>query len=216
MTYTGDVTPGGPADVRVLPELTISKMEVGDFGNNAYLLRCNKTGDGLLIDAAAEPDRLLKLIGDQPISKIVTTHRHRDHWMALEDVARATGATVVAHPLDAPELPVPVELQVEHGDRLTVGEVTLDVIHLRGHTPGSIALLYQDQGGHLFTGDSLFPGGVGNTQGDPERFAQLFRDVKERIFDRLPDSTWVYPGHGKDTTLGAERPSLPEWEARGW
>ncbi|SDR26282.1 MBL fold metallo-hydrolase [Thermostaphylospora chromogena] len=216
MTYTGDVTPGGPADVRVLPDLTISKMEVGGFGNNAYLLRCNETGDGLLIDAAADPDRLLKLIGDQPISKIVTTHRHRDHWMALEDVARATGATVVAHPLDAPELPVPVELQVEHGDRITVGVVTLEVIHLRGHTPGSIALLYRDQGGHLFTGDSLFPGGVGNTQGDPERFALLFGDVKERIFDRLPDSTWVYPGHGRDTTLGAERPSLPEWEARGW
>ncbi|GAA5067959.1 glyoxylase-like metal-dependent hydrolase (beta-lactamase superfamily II) [Thermocatellispora tengchongensis] len=214
MSYTGDVTKDGPADVRELPDLTISKIEVGDFGNNAYLLRCTETGDGLLIDAAAEPERLLALIGDRPISKIVTTHRHQDHWMALEDVARATGATVIAHPLDAPELPVPVDQQVEHGDRITVGVVTLEVIHLRGHTPGSIALLYQD--GHIFTGDSLFPGGVGNTQKDPARFAQLFGDVKERVFDRLPDHTWVYPGHGKDTTLGAERPSLPEWEARGW
>lgn len=216
MTYTGDVTQGGPADVRELPDLTISKVEVGDFENNAYLLRCNATGDGLLIDAAAEPDRLLDLIGDRPISKIVTTHRHQDHWLALEEVVKATGATVIAHPLDAPELPVPVGLPVEHGDQITVGEVTLEVIHLRGHTPGSIALLYEGEGGHLFTGDSLFPGGVGNTQGDPERFAQLFGDVKERIFERLPDSTWVYPGHGKDTTLGAERPSLPAWEARGW
>ncbi len=214
MTYTGDVSKGGPADVRELTELSISKIEVGDFGNNAYLLRCNETGDGLLIDAAAEPDRLHELIGDQPISKIVTTHRHKDHWMALADLAKSTGATVVAHPLDAPELPVSVGLEVEHGDRITVGVVTLDVIHLRGHTPGSIALLYQD--GHLFTGDSLFPGGVGNTQGDRARFAQLFGDVRERIFDRLPDETWVYPGHGKDTTLGAERPSLEEWQARGW
>ncbi|MCG5215076.1 MBL fold metallo-hydrolase [Streptosporangium sp. KLBMP 9127] len=214
MTYTGDVSKGGPADVRELTELTISKLEVGDFGNNAYLLRCNETGDGLLIDAAAEPDRLRELIGDLPISKIVTTHRHKDHWMGLTELARSTGATVVAHTLDAPELPVPVGLEVEHGDRITVGVVSLDVIHLRGHTPGSIALLHQDA--HLFTGDSLFPGGVGNTQGDRARFAQLFGDVKERIFDRLPDEVWVYPGHGRDTTLGAERASLPEWEARGW
>ncbi|MEV4326924.1 MBL fold metallo-hydrolase [Microbispora rosea] len=214
MTYTGNVTKGGPADVREVPGLTISKIEVGGFGNNAYLLRCTETGDGLLIDAAAEPDRLIELIGDMPISSIVTTHRHPDHWGALEEVARATGAQTVAHPLDAPELPVEVTREVEHGDRVTVGVVTLDVIHLRGHTPGSIALLYQDR--HLFTGDSLFPGGVGNTQKDPARFEQLFTDVVERIFDRLPDETWVYPGHGKDTTLGAERPHLPEWKARGW
>ncbi|PZG33150.1 Zn-dependent hydrolase [Spongiactinospora gelatinilytica] len=214
MTYTGDVSQGGPADVRELDDITIGKLEVGGFGNNAYLLRCKETGDGLLIDAAAEPERLLEWIGDAPISKIVTTHRHQDHWQALAEVHRATGATVVAHPLDAPHLPVPAGLEVEHGDHVTLGVLTLEVIHLRGHTPGSIALLYQD--GHLFTGDSLFPGGVGNTERDPARFTRLFGDVKERIFARLPDSTWVYPGHGKDTTLGAERASLPEWEARGW
>src|SRR5690606_26612892 len=152
-------------------------------------------------------------IGDRPISSIVTTHRHMDHWMALEEVVRATGAQVIAHPLDAPELPVPVTQEVEHGDRVTVGAVTLEVIHLRGHTPGSIALHYP---GHLFTGDSLFPGGVGNTDKDPARFEQLFTDVVERVFDRLPDETWVYPGHGRDTTLGAERPHLAEWKARGW
>ncbi|MEV6985459.1 MBL fold metallo-hydrolase [Sphaerisporangium sp. NPDC051017] len=214
MTYTGDVTAGGPADVRDLPGLTISKIEVGDFGNNAYLLRCRETGDGVLIDAANDAPRLLELIGDRPISKIITTHRHQDHWMALAEVAKETGAEIVAHPLDAPELPVPVTRPVEHGARVSVGVVTIEVIHLRGHTPGSIALLYQD--GHLFTGDSLFPGGVGNTQGDPTRFDQLYTDVVERVFDRLPDATWVYPGHGKDTTLGTERPALPEWRARGW
>ncbi|MGJ6965561.1 MBL fold metallo-hydrolase [Streptosporangium sp. G11] len=213
MTYTGDVQVGGPADLRELPALTIAKLAVGPFDNNAYLVRCTQTGDGALIDAAAEPDRLLELIGDRPISKIITTHQHGDHWQALEEVARATGASVIAHPLDAGALPVPVDLEVEDGDDVTVGVVSLEVIHLRGHTPGSIALYHP---GHLFTGDSLFPGGVGNTNKDPERFAQLFADVSERIFDRLPDDTWVYPGHGKDTTLGAERPSLPEWRERGW
>ncbi|MFI6909308.1 MBL fold metallo-hydrolase [Nonomuraea sp. NPDC050394] len=218
MTYTGDVTVGGPADVRQLPALSIAKLAVGPFDNNAYLLRCSVTGDGLLIDAAAEADRLLALVDEQAISTIVTTHQHGDHWQALEQVAKVTGAQVVAHPLDAPALPVVPARLVEHGDHVTVGEVALEVIHLRGHTPGSIALLYD--GGetikHLFTGDSLFPGGVGNTWDDAERFTQLYTDVAERVFDRLPDETWVYPGHGKDTTLGAERPSLPEWKARGW
>ncbi|MFI7611999.1 MBL fold metallo-hydrolase [Nonomuraea terrae] len=218
MTYTGDVQVGGPADVRELPALTICKLAVGPFDNNAYLLRCTATGEGLLIDAAAEADRLLALIADQPVRSIATTHQHGDHWQALEQVAKVTGAEVIAHPLDAPALPVPVAHPVEHGDTIGVGEVSLEVIHLRGHTPGSIALLYDGgpAGLHLFTGDSLFPGGVGNTQKDAERFTQLYTDVVERIFDRLPDETWVYPGHGKDTTLGAERPALPEWKARGW
>jgi glyoxylase-like metal-dependent hydrolase (beta-lactamase superfamily II) len=212
MSYTGDVVKGGPAEVRELEGLTIAKIEVGDFGNNAYLLRCTETGDGLLIDAAAEADRLLDLIGDMPISSIVTTHQHQDHWLALAEVAEATGATPIAHPLDAQALPVRSR-EVEHGDRIAVGVRSLEVVHLRGHTPGSIALHYP---GHIFTGDSLFPGGVGNTQKDPERFDRLYTDVVERIFDRFPDETWVYPGHGKDTTLGAERPALPEWRARGW
>ncbi|MFI7132995.1 MBL fold metallo-hydrolase [Nonomuraea sp. NPDC050153] len=218
MTYTGDVQVGGPADVRELPGLTIFKLAVGPFDNNAYLLRCAETGDGLLIDAAADADRLLALISDRPVGSIVTTHQHGDHWQALEQVAKVTGAQVVAHPLDAPALPVPAGRTVEHGDTITVGAVTLEIIHLRGHTPGSIALLYDggEAGQHLFTGDSLFPGGVGNTQKDPQRFTQLYNDVVERVFDRLPDGTWVYPGHGKDTTLGTERPALPEWKARGW
>ncbi|HEY9522427.1 MAG TPA: MBL fold metallo-hydrolase [Thermopolyspora sp.] len=218
MSYTGDVAQGGPPDVRDLNGVTITKIEVGDFGNNAYLLRCSETGDGLLIDAANEAGRLIELIGDAPISKIVTTHRHQDHWVALREVAIATGAEIIAHPLDAPELPVPVTRTVEHGDRIPLGNTALDVIHLRGHTPGSIALLYEGDPArpHIFTGDSLFPGGVGNTEKDPARFEQLYADVVARVFDRLPDETWVYPGHGQDTTLGAERPSLAEWRARGW
>ncbi|MFB4280209.1 MBL fold metallo-hydrolase [Nonomuraea sp. MTCD27] len=219
MTYTGDVQVGGPADVRELPALTICKLAVGPYDNNAYLLRCTETGEGLLIDAAADSDRLLALMGDQPVGAIVTTHQHGDHWQALEQMTKVTGAQVIAHPLDAPALPVAVDRTVEHGDTITFGAITLEVIHLRGHTPGSIALLYDGgpaAGHHLFTGDSLFPGGVGNTWKDSERFTQLYTDVVERVFDRLPDETWVYPGHGKDTTLGVERPALPAWKARGW
>ncbi|MFC4049468.1 MBL fold metallo-hydrolase [Actinomadura syzygii] len=221
MTYTGNVEVGGRPDVRELPGLRVTKVAVGPYDNNAYILRCTATGEQLLIDAANEASRLLELIGDGPLARIVTTHRHQDHWQALSEVARATGAPVVAHPRDAEPLPEPVAELVEDGAKVRVGRATLDVIHLRGHTPGSIALLY-DAGGeladrpHLFTGDSLFPGGVGNTWGDPTRFRRLLADVEERVFDRLPDGTWFYPGHGKDSTLGRERPSIPQWRDRGW
>ena len=103
------------------------------------------------------------------------------------------------------------------GDRIPVCECELEVIHLVGHTPGTIALLYDDPAGtpHLFTGDSLFPGGVGKTW-SAEDFRSLIDDVSTKLFDRLPDETWFYPGHGDDSTLGAERPHLPEWRERGW
>jgi glyoxylase-like metal-dependent hydrolase (beta-lactamase superfamily II) len=218
-TYTGDVEAGGPADVRELPGLTISKLAVSEMANNAYLLRCTATGEALLIDAAAEPEALLALIGDADLRTVVTTHGHWDHHRALPEVVDATGAATVAGTADAADLPVPVQRTVEHGDTVTVGEQPLEVVHLRGHTPGSIALIWRgpdDAGVHAFTGDSLFPGGVGNTRKDPKRFTSLIDDVERRLFDVLPDETWVYPGHGKDTTIGAERPHLAEWRARGW
>ncbi|HEX3816268.1 MAG TPA: MBL fold metallo-hydrolase [Mycobacteriales bacterium] len=213
--YTGAVHPGGPIAVRELPGLTISKCSVGSMDNNAYLLV--SAGDGLLIDAAAEPGRLVELIGAVPVRTIVTTHRHGDHWQALAETASRTGAQLVAQTLDAPSLPVPVTRTVENGDTVDVGSVSLSVIHLRGHTPGAIALRYDDPAGHphLFTGDSLFPGGPGGT-GNPRDFTSLMDDLEARVFDVLPDETWVYPGHGNDTTLGAERPHLAEWRARGW
>jgi glyoxylase-like metal-dependent hydrolase (beta-lactamase superfamily II) len=216
--YTGDVEVGGPADVRELPGLTISKLAVSEMANNAYLLRDTATGESLLIDAAAEPAALLALIGNAPLRTVVTTHGHWDHHRALTDVVAATGATTVAHAADAPDLPVSVERKVEHGDTVTVGEQTLEVIHLRGHTPGSIALVWRgpgDAGVHVFTGDSLFPGGPGRTT-NPTDFTSLMDDLEERIFGRLDDDTWFYPGHGKDSTLGAERPHIPEWRSRGW
>jgi glyoxylase-like metal-dependent hydrolase (beta-lactamase superfamily II) len=217
VTYTGNVEVGGPADTREIDGITMTKVAVGPMNNNAYLLRDNATGRALLIDAAAEPGTLIKLIGDTPVQKIVTTHQHQDHWGALADVKSATGAITVAHPLDSHGIPVPTDELASDGDSVRFGDVELSAIHLVGHTPGSIALLLRaSDRPHLFTGDCLFPGGVGNTQQDAMRFSSLYNGVKTKIFDQLPDETWVYPGHGNDTTLGAERPHLEEWRARGW
>ena len=220
MTYTGDVRVGGPSDTREIDGLTVTKISVGPMDNNAYLLRCASTGEGILIDAANEAGRLIEMIGDTPVGTIVTTHRHADHWQALPEVQKHTGAEVVAHSADADYLPVSVTHRAEHGEVLTFGDCAVSLIHLRGHTPGSIAVLY-DAGGrlasdpHVFTGDSLFPGGVGKTN-SPADFTSLLTDVTDRLFTPLPDAAWVYPGHGKDTTLGVERPHVEEWRARGW
>ena len=168
MTYTGEVVVGGPSDIREIDGLIVTKIAVGPMNNNAYLLRDASTGQGLLIDAASEPGRLIEMIGDVPVGTIVTTHQHYDHWQALPELAKHTGATLVAHPADADELPVEVGHRAEHGEVLTFGDAAVSLVHLRGHTPGSLAVLY-DAGGrlasspHVFTGDSLFPGGVGKT-----------------------------------------------------
>ncbi|MBO8198147.1 MBL fold metallo-hydrolase [Streptomyces smyrnaeus] len=218
MPYSGTVQVGGPADVHELRDLMISKVAVGPMNNNAYLLRCRATGEQLLIDAANDAGTLLELIGDDGIASVVTTHRHGDHWQALQEVVRATGARTYAGRHDAEGIPVPTDVLLDDGDTLRVGEVGLTARHLVGHTPGSIALVYDDPSGHphLFTGDCLFPGGVGNTFGSAENFARLIDDVEQKLFGQLPDETWVYPGHGADTTLGAERPHLGEWRERGW
>jgi glyoxylase-like metal-dependent hydrolase (beta-lactamase superfamily II) len=218
--YTGHTDPGGPAIRRDLGPLTITKVSVGPMDNNAYLLVCTATGEALLIDAANEPDRLMDVVGHgdtRPhLRTVVTTHRHQDHWQALAAVAGMCEPATVAHPADAPELPIPTDVLVEHGDTIRVGEAELEVIHLRGHTPGSIALLYRGPDRpHLFTGDSLFPGGPGKTWSREDN-RQLLDDLEERVFGPLPDETWFYPGHGDDSSLGTERPSLPEWRSRGW
>jgi glyoxylase-like metal-dependent hydrolase (beta-lactamase superfamily II) len=217
--YTGAVEVGGAQDVRRLPGLTIAKLAVGPMDNNAYLLRCTASGEGLLIDAANEAERLHDLVRFEgpPVSAILTTHRHADHWQALAAAVADAGAAVYAGDPDADELPVAVDERLSHGDTIEVGELSLQIIALRGHTPGSVAVLYRDPSGtpHLFTGDSLFPGGVGRTT-SPQDFTSLIDDVEERLFAVLPDDTWFYPGHGNDSTLGAERPHLAEWRARGW
>ncbi len=217
MSYTGKVTRGGAPDVRETAALRLTKLSVGPMDNNAYLLECRETGARALVDAADDAATLLALVGTGGLEQVVTTHQHRDHWQALAEVVAATGARTAAGRPDAEALPVPVDVPLDDGDRVRVGEVELEVIALVGHTPGSVALLYDDPGGHphLITGDSLFPGGVGRTT-NPADFSSLIDDVEHKIFDRLPDDTWFYPGHGNDSTLGAERGSLAEWRARGW
>lgn len=217
--YTGRVSGRGVPSVRELPALRITKLQVGSMGNNAYLLRCAATGEQVLVDAPADPRRILDTVGTSGLTAVVTTHRHRDHWQALTSVVRACGARSLAHAADAPEIPG-VTATLADRETVRVGAIELEVIQLVGHTPGSIALLYD--GGtapsgspHLFTGDALFPGGPGRTT-CPEDFTRLMDDLETKIFGRLPDSTWFYPGHGDDSTLGAERAELPRWRARGW
>jgi glyoxylase-like metal-dependent hydrolase (beta-lactamase superfamily II) len=215
-TYHGNVRVGGPPAVRELTDLVISKVAVGPYDNNGYLLRCRDTDEQLLIDAAYAAPVLLRLVGDS-LGRIVTTHRHRDHWQALDEVAGATGARTAAHRLDADGIPVRTDDLLEDGDEVRFGRVTLRAIHLVGHTPGSIALLYDDPKGHphLFAGDCLFPGGPGRTT-SPTEFTSLMDGLEAKVFARLPDETWVYAGHGADTTLGQERPRLKEYRDRGW
>jgi glyoxylase-like metal-dependent hydrolase (beta-lactamase superfamily II) len=216
--YTGHVDPQTAAR-RTLPGASIIKVSVGQMDNNAYLVSCSQTGETLLIDAANDPQILLELIDRfaPKLSLIVTSHQHFDHWQALEEVAKATGVPTAAHQLDAEPLPVKPDRILANGDTVKIGKLSFDVIHLQGHTPGSVALALDgaDDATHLFTGDCLFPGGVGKTwqEGDFER---LLGDVTSRVFNVYGDSTVVYPGHGDDTTLGTERPHLAEWKERGW
>jgi glyoxylase-like metal-dependent hydrolase (beta-lactamase superfamily II) len=219
--YTGHVDPSGAPSTRELPDITITKLSVGPMDNNAYLLVCKHTGEGVLIDAANDSDRILPLLGvglqATTLRTVITTHRHWDHHVALPEVVKATDARTLAGRDDAEALPVAVDQPLDHGDTVALGDCTLEIIALRGHTPGSVAVLYRDPlgHGHLFTGDSLFPGGPGKTN-SPGDFTSLMDDLESRVFGELPDDTWVYPGHGDDTTLGRERASLPEWRARGW
>ena len=218
--YTGHVETQTAAR-RTLPGVSIIKMSVGPMDNNAYIVTCANTGESVLIDAANDPSLLVELVAEQApkLELIVTTHQHFDHWQALEAVAEATGAPTAVHQLDAEPLPVRPDRFLAGGDAIVIGDLTFDVIHLRGHTPGSVALALRPSGERtavqLFTGDCLFPGGVGKTWEDGA-FEELLDDVTGRIFGAYDDDTVVYPGHGDDTTLGAERPHLDEWRERGW
>jgi glyoxylase-like metal-dependent hydrolase (beta-lactamase superfamily II) len=210
-----------------LSDITIRSVSVSEMDNNVYLLTSKSSGDQVLIDAADDFAAIRKLLadgaadapgGNAQVKLIITTHSHWDHVRALAETVEATGAPTAAGTEDVDAITVPTSVLLEHGEIRWFDGFELEAIKLRGHTPGSVALLYRDPHGpaHLFSGDSLFPGGVGNTNKDPVRFASLYRDVVERVFDYLPDDTVVHPGHGKGTTLGAERPQLQEWRERGW
>ena len=157
MTYTGEVTVGGPTDVRELPGLTITKIATNPFNNNCYLLRDTASGETLLIDAAGDPERLLEALGDGTLVGVVETHGHWDHQQALVDVVKATGAPVLATQADAGDLPVPVDRVLADGDAVRVGAHELTAITLVGHTPGSVALHYAPRAGTCSAATRCFP-----------------------------------------------------------
>lgn len=197
-------------------DLTLHHVSVSEMDNNCYLL-CSR-GQGLLIDAACEPDTLLAMAESAgvEITDVLTTHRHWDHVGALEDILERTGATHWGSFLDAPALPVAPDKELHNEDTLEFAGHSFPVYILRGHTPGGAAIAAEIDGTtNLFVGDSLFPGGLGKTNGEGD-FIRLFNDVKERIFDRFPDDAIVRPGHGDPTTLGEERPKLDQWWERRW
>ncbi|MCL2423906.1 MAG: MBL fold metallo-hydrolase [Micrococcales bacterium] len=209
-----------------LGTLRLRQTVVGPLATNVYLLTDPTTCQQVLVDPADEPEVVLALVASGLVSAtldtVVVTHRHADHLAALAEVVAATGAQVVAGADDADAITaatgVPVDRRLHHGDRLEIGSVTADVLALRGHTPGLIAVavpedLDETARTHLFVGDALFPGVLGRTH-SPEQFTQLMDDLAARVFDVYPDETTVRPGHGRPTTVGAERPGIRAWRQR--
>lgn len=211
-------TPGGPAvELQINAQLRAWKLALGPMDNNAYLLE-PAGGPCLLIDAPTDAAAILQLLYGRELSVVVTTHQHRDHIGALADVIEATGAEAYCGFPDAAAIEAATgvtQTTLWTGDQLAVGGSDFDIAGLVGHTPGAIAIVAHGDPCHIFSGDSLFPGGVGKTS-NPDDFATLLGDVTRHIFDQFGDDTIVHPGHGDSTTLGAERPHLSEWRARGW
>jgi glyoxylase-like metal-dependent hydrolase (beta-lactamase superfamily II) len=203
----GHVTPGGPTHSYDAAEgLSVKKFSVGPYDNNVYVL--SSDGEALLVDGANDADRILAELEGLRVKGIVQTHGHFDHVQALERLVKELGVPVHAHGGD--RIPVPTE-HIGEGDTLEVGGVTVRALHTPGHTPGSVSFV---GGPFLFSGDTLFPGGPGNTEGDPKRFAQVMTSLG-RLF-ALPDETRVCPGHGLDSFIGRERPYVETWRRRGW
>jgi glyoxylase-like metal-dependent hydrolase (beta-lactamase superfamily II) len=215
--YTGHVTPDGPWSDHHDGRLLVRKLSVEEMDNNVYVVACARTRQALLVDAAARADRLRQAMDGFEVLAVVQTHGHWDHVRAWKELSADPGLPVWGHPGDAELFPAPLDRELAHQEALTVGDLEVHVLHTPGHTDGSLQYLVDgDERSHLFTGDSLFPGGPGNTWGDEARFAQLIDGLEREVFGRLPDDTWIYPGHGDDTTVGDERTSLPEWRERGW
>lgn len=208
-------------------DLTVRSISVSEMDNNVYLITHAGTGTQVLIDAADDAPAIGELLAEGAadavdgvgarLAAILTTHSHADHVRALAEVKSATGAPTGCGAEDEAAIGVQMDFTLTHGDVCAHEGIELEAIHLRGHTPGSICYVLRPEGAPvlLFTGDSLFPGGVGKTNTD-EDFRQLLGDVKARLFEVFEDDAVVWPGHGQPTTLGAERPSLGEWTARGW
>ncbi|MEX2487447.1 MAG: MBL fold metallo-hydrolase [Nitriliruptoraceae bacterium] len=194
----------------------IRKLAVGELANNVYVVSCTSTGTSLVIDAAARPEVIRDALADTSPLAIVQTHGHWDHIRAIEALRDDPGLPFWAHDGDHSNYPLPPDRFLTDGDVIDIGVLEVTVIHVPGHTPGSLLFLTRgDTRHHLFSGDTLFPGGHGKTT-TAEDHARIMDGLESRVFARLDDETMVYPGHGDDTTIGAERPHLRAWRARGW
>ena len=190
----------------------VDKVVVGPFENNAYVVRCVRSGEAVLVDAANEHELLVPLCRALGVRRVLTTHGHWDHIQAVEAV-RDAGIDVGVADEDAKMLPS-YDFVIGDGDVIEVGDLRLRAIHTPGHTPGSTSFLLDGEP-LLLTGDTLFPGGPGNTRFEGASFDQIIDSIDQRLFT-LPPDLLVLPGHGLDTTLGTERPHLQEWVDRGW
>jgi hydroxyacylglutathione hydrolase len=183
--------------------LRLDLLSVGEYATNCYLLTCSHTGRAVLVDPGGDPAAVLDLCGDSRVTRIVLTHGHVDHVLALEPVQTALGAPVCIHPADAASFGVEADLELRDGQQLRCGRYRLRVVHVPGHTPGSVAMHF---GRRAVVGDSVFPGGPGHT-GSPEALTTLLLSLQRTVFN-WPDDTVLYPGHGGPTTVGTERPAF--------
>ena len=216
--YSGRLTGRLTGERWTVGPARLTKISVGEMDNNVYVIESPAAGEALLVDAANDAPQLVQHLRDRVpgVKEVLTTHLHADHWIGLAETVTALGLTTIASPGDAESIDVPTDRFVSHGDEITVGDLRLEVVGLRGHTPDGVGLILRtEEGTHLFPGDSLFPGGPGKTR-SPGEFATLMDDLESRVFAVLDDDVKVHPGHGDDTTIGEERPKLGEWRARGW
>ena len=192
----------------------VHKLIVGPYDNNVFVIRCRASGDAVLIDAANEHEKLLELCTQLGVRRVLETHGHWDHIQAIPAM-REAGYEVAVTAADAPRLKdVGYDVFIDDAEVIEVGNLRLLAIHNPGHTEGSISFAVADTP-LLFTGDTLFPGGPGNTALEGGDFATIIQSIDNKLFTFPPD-TIVLPGHGLDTTIGAERPHLQTWVDRGW
>jgi glyoxylase-like metal-dependent hydrolase (beta-lactamase superfamily II) len=194
------------------PTVRVEKLVVGPYENNVFVVRSKGTGEAVIIDAANEHELLLEVSRATGVKRVLTTHGHFDHIQAVTQM-RDAGIDVGIAAEDAKMLPS-YDFTIPDDEVIEVGDLRLRTIHTPGHTPGSTSFLLE---GHplLFTGDTLFPGGPGNTKFPGASFEQIIQSIDRRLFT-LPADLLVLPGHGLDTTLGTERPHLQDWVDRGW
>ena len=193
-------------------DVRIDKYVVGPFENNVFVIRDKGSGAALLVDAANEHELLHEVCRATGVRRVLTTHGHWDHIQAVVAVRNA-GIEVGIAEADAAMLPS-YDFTIPDDDVLTVGDLRFRSIHTPGHTAGSTCFVLE---GHpiVFSGDTLFPGGAGNTATEGASFEEIIGSIDRRLFT-LPAETLVFPGHGLDTTIGTERPNLDAWIARGW